>query len=78
QRLLSSGEYKKSLTNVFNLTIAAGWSEGVKASCFEEEAQAFLAIAIDYDSACKETFMTEFDSLFDKSYPYVEKLAESF
>ncbi|GKE43234.1 hypothetical protein Tco_1470518, partial [Tanacetum coccineum] len=78
QRLLSSGEYKKSLTDVFNLAIAAGWSEGVKAACSKEEAQAFLATAVDYDPACKETFMTEFDSLFDKSYPYVEKLAESF
>ncbi|GKA95097.1 hypothetical protein Tco_0817135 [Tanacetum coccineum] len=78
QRLLSSDEYKKSLTDVFNLDIAAGWSEGVKAACSEEEAQDFLATAIDYDPACKETFMTEFDSLFDKSYPYVEKLAESF
>ncbi|GKC31498.1 hypothetical protein Tco_1038792 [Tanacetum coccineum] len=78
QRLLSSGEYKKSLTDVFNLAIAAGWSEGVKETCSEEEAQAFLATAVDYDSACKETFMFEFDSLFDKSYPYVEKLVESF
>ncbi|GJV03154.1 gypsy type transposase [Tanacetum coccineum] len=78
QRLLSSGEYKKSLTDVFNLDIADGWSEGVKAACSEEEAQAFLATAVDYDPACKETFMTEFDSLFDKIYPYVEKLAESF
>ncbi|GKA35483.1 hypothetical protein Tco_0721974 [Tanacetum coccineum] len=78
QRLLSSGEYRKSLSDVFNLAIAAGWSKGVKAACSEEEAQAFLATAVDYDPVCKETFMTEFDSLFDKSYPYVEKLAESF
>nr|GEV11835.1 hypothetical protein [Tanacetum cinerariifolium] len=40
-RLLSNGEYKKSLTNVFNLAIAAGSSEGVKAACSEEEAGAF-------------------------------------
>ncbi|GJY27245.1 hypothetical protein Tco_0401971 [Tanacetum coccineum] len=78
QRLLSSGEYKKSLTDVFNLAIAAGCSKGVKVACFEEEAEAFLAIAVDYDHACKDTFMSAFDSLFDKSYPYVEKLAESF
>ncbi|GJT80852.1 hypothetical protein Tco_1055194 [Tanacetum coccineum] len=38
QRLLSNGEYKKSLTDVFNLAIVAGWSEGVKATCSEEEA----------------------------------------
>nr|GEU91095.1 hypothetical protein [Tanacetum cinerariifolium] len=78
QRLLSSGEYKKSLTDVFNLPIAVGWSEGVKAACSEEEAEAFLAIAIDYDPARKDTFMSEFDSLFDKSYLHVEKLVESF
>ncbi|GJT63340.1 hypothetical protein Tco_1006873 [Tanacetum coccineum] len=78
QRLLSSGQYRKSLSDVFNLAIAAGWSEGMKAAKSEEEALAFLASAADYDPACKETFMSEFDSLFDKSYPYVEKLAESF
>nr|GEU43936.1 hypothetical protein [Tanacetum cinerariifolium] len=58
--------------------IAAGWSKGVKAACFEKEAQAFLATADGYDPSCKETFMSEFDSFFDKSYPYMEKLAESF
>ncbi|GKE10909.1 hypothetical protein Tco_1414460 [Tanacetum coccineum] len=78
QRLLFSGEYRKSLSDVFNLVIAVGWSKGVKVACSEEETQAFLATAIDYDPAFKETFMTEFDSLFDKSYPYMEKLAESF
>ncbi|GKE06107.1 hypothetical protein Tco_1398125 [Tanacetum coccineum] len=44
----------------------------------EEEVEAFLATTIDYNPACKTTFMSEFDSLFNKSYPYVEKLAESF
>ncbi|GJU88906.1 hypothetical protein Tco_1301329 [Tanacetum coccineum] len=78
QRLLSNDEYKKSLSDVFNLAIVAGWSEGVKAACSEEEAEAFLATAADYDPACKTTFMSVFDSLFNKSYPYVEKLAESF
>ncbi|GJV43182.1 hypothetical protein Tco_1427718 [Tanacetum coccineum] len=77
-RLLSSDEYKKSLSDVFNLAIAAGWSEGVKAAYSEEEVKAFLATAADYNPACKTTFMSEFDSLFNKSYPYVEKLAESF
>nr|GEX73021.1 hypothetical protein [Tanacetum cinerariifolium] len=70
-------EYKKSLSDVFNLAIAAGWSEGVKAVCSEEEAEAFLATVVDYDLACETTFMSEFDSLFNKSYPYVEKMTES-
>ncbi|GJW79433.1 hypothetical protein Tco_0143408 [Tanacetum coccineum] len=78
QRLLSSDEYKKSMSDVFNLAIATGWSKDVKAACSKEEAEAFLATSADYDPACKTTFMSEFDSLFNKSYPYVEKLAESF
>nr|GEX01583.1 hypothetical protein [Tanacetum cinerariifolium] len=41
QRLLSSDEYKKSLFDVFNLAIAARWSEGVKAACSKEEAEEF-------------------------------------
>ncbi|GJZ19498.1 hypothetical protein Tco_0556088 [Tanacetum coccineum] len=67
QRLLSSDEYKKSMSDVFNLAIAARWSEGVKAACSEEEAEAFLAIIVDYDPACKTTFMFEFDSLFNNT-----------
>ncbi|GJU08938.1 hypothetical protein Tco_1125368 [Tanacetum coccineum] len=38
QRLISSDEYKKSMSDVFNPAIAAGWSEGVKAACSKEEA----------------------------------------
>ncbi|GKC92687.1 hypothetical protein Tco_1158129 [Tanacetum coccineum] len=78
QRLLSSDKYKKSMSDVFNLAIATGWSKGVKAACSKEVAEAFLATAIDYDPACKTTFMSLFDSFFNKSYPYVEKLVESF
>nr|GEV06864.1 hypothetical protein [Tanacetum cinerariifolium] len=78
QRLLSSDEYKKSLSDDFNLAIAAGWSEGVKIAYFEEDAEAILATVNDYDPECKTTFMSAFDSLFTKSYPYVEKLVESF
>nr|GEY23200.1 hypothetical protein [Tanacetum cinerariifolium] len=37
-RLLSSDEYKKIMSDVFNLAIVAGWSEGAKGACSEEEA----------------------------------------
>nr|GEU90894.1 hypothetical protein [Tanacetum cinerariifolium] len=61
------------------LTVDLGQAEiGVKASCSKEEAEAFLATAVDYDPACIDTFMSEFDSLFNKSYRYMEKLVESF
>nr|GEU80940.1 hypothetical protein [Tanacetum cinerariifolium] len=78
QRLLSSNEYKKSLSDVFNQAIAAGWSEGVKIERTQEEAEAILATAADCDPSCKDTFMSAFETLFSRSYPYVEKLTESF
>ncbi|GJS57048.1 hypothetical protein Tco_0651832 [Tanacetum coccineum] len=37
QRLLSSDEYKKDLSNVFNQAIDAGWSEGVQVGRTDEE-----------------------------------------
>ncbi|GKD98847.1 hypothetical protein Tco_1382744 [Tanacetum coccineum] len=70
--------YKKSLSDVFNQSIAAGWSEGVKVEHFVEDAEAILAAVTDYDPECKSTFMSAFDALFTKSYPYVEKIDLSF
>ncbi|GJZ92444.1 hypothetical protein Tco_0664509, partial [Tanacetum coccineum] len=49
------------------------WVVGVKVERSEEDAEAILAAAADYDPECKATFMFAFDSLFTKSYPYVEK-----
>ncbi|GJT41908.1 hypothetical protein Tco_0941773 [Tanacetum coccineum] len=77
QKLLSSEEYKQSLSEVFNQAIATRWSEGVKVGHSKEDAKAILADATDYDPECKTTFMSAFDSLFTRSYPYVEKLAGS-
>ncbi|GKC00153.1 hypothetical protein Tco_0986289 [Tanacetum coccineum] len=59
-------------------TIDAGWSEGVKVGQTDEEIQAILVTAQDYDPECKSTFMSAFDGFFVKSYPHVEKLVESF
>nr|GEV32942.1 hypothetical protein [Tanacetum cinerariifolium] len=78
QRLLSSDKYKKSLSDVFNHAIIAGWSEGVKVGRSEEDAEAILADATDNDSNCKYAFMSAFESLFTKIYSYVEKLVGSF
>nr|GEV95543.1 hypothetical protein [Tanacetum cinerariifolium] len=58
--------------------IAVVWSEGVKVERTQEDAEAILAGAADYDPHCKDTFMSAFDSLLTQSYLYVEKLAESF
>ncbi|GJX74089.1 hypothetical protein Tco_0312684 [Tanacetum coccineum] len=78
QRLLSSEEYKKTLSDVFNQAIVAGWSKGVKVKHSDEDVEAILATAADYDPECKSTFISAFDTLFVKKYPYVEKLIESF
>ncbi|GJT74897.1 DNA-directed DNA polymerase [Tanacetum coccineum] len=76
QRLLASDEYKNSLSEPFNQVIAAGWSEGVKVDRTNEEIQAILATADNYDPECHSTFVSAFDALFTKSYPYVERTTE--
>ncbi|GJY33725.1 hypothetical protein Tco_0418194 [Tanacetum coccineum] len=58
QWLLSNDEYKKSLSDVFNQAIAAGWSEGVKVERSMEDAEEILSAATDYDPECKATFMS--------------------
>nr|GEV78786.1 hypothetical protein [Tanacetum cinerariifolium] len=78
RRLLSSNKYNKSLSDVFNQAIAAGWTEGVKVELTQEDAEVILATAADYNPGCKDTFMSAFDSLFTRSYPNVEKLIDSF
>nr|GEU46922.1 hypothetical protein [Tanacetum cinerariifolium] len=78
QGLLSSDEYKKSLSKPFNQAIAVEWLEGVKVDRIKEETQAILVNTNNYDPQCHATFMSAFDELFSKSYPYVEKLNASF
>ncbi|GJT42252.1 hypothetical protein Tco_0950967 [Tanacetum coccineum] len=63
QRLLSSDEYKKSLSDVFNQAIAAGWSEGVKVKRSDKDVEAILATVTDYGPECKYTFLSAFDGL---------------
>ncbi|GKC74038.1 hypothetical protein Tco_1119921 [Tanacetum coccineum] len=77
KRILSSVEYKNSLSESFNLAIADEWSKGVNVDRTDEEVQAILATATDYDLDCRSTFQSSFEDLFTKSYPYVEKLTEA-
>ncbi|GJT00665.1 hypothetical protein Tco_0821834 [Tanacetum coccineum] len=53
------------------------WSEWVNVDRTDEEVQAILATATDYDLDCRSTFQSSFEDLFTKSYPFVEKLTEA-
>nr|GEZ69581.1 hypothetical protein [Tanacetum cinerariifolium] len=59
-------------------TLQRAWFELGRVECANEDATVILARATDYDSNCKDTFMSAFGSLFTKSYPYIKKLAASF
>nr|GEX70236.1 hypothetical protein [Tanacetum cinerariifolium] len=78
KRLLSSFEYKKNLSQPFNLAIAIGWSKGMKANRTDEEVQAILATADNYDFDCSAMFHSSFEALFTKKYSYVEKVKEVY
>ncbi|GJU86460.1 hypothetical protein Tco_1294006 [Tanacetum coccineum] len=78
KRLLSSFEYKKSLSQPFNLAIAVRWLEGVKVDRTDEEVQAILATTDNYDPNYSATFHSSFEALFTKKYSYVQKLKEVY
>ncbi|GJX42741.1 hypothetical protein Tco_0257731 [Tanacetum coccineum] len=48
--------------------------QGVKVGHSEEDAEAILADAIDYDPNCKDAFMSAFESHFTKSYPLIRSI----
>nr|GFA05151.1 hypothetical protein [Tanacetum cinerariifolium] len=58
------------------LTMDLSHTEIVRHS--EEDAEEILGSATDYDPECKTTFMSAFDSLSTKSYPYVKNLVKFF
>ncbi|GKD11825.1 hypothetical protein Tco_1196232 [Tanacetum coccineum] len=60
QRLFSSDEYIKSLSNVFNQAIVVGWSEGVKVERSKEDVEAILATAADFDPEYVEKLVESF------------------
>ncbi|GKE18928.1 hypothetical protein Tco_1426505 [Tanacetum coccineum] len=73
-RLLNSHEYKESLSVPFNLAIQAGWAKGLAMKQSEEDLMDVLREVQGFDPHSDTRMTVEYDKLFTKTYPYVEKI----
>ncbi|GKD92942.1 hypothetical protein Tco_1372779 [Tanacetum coccineum] len=75
RRLLNSHEYKESLSIPFNLAIQAGWAKGLAVKRSEEDLMDVLREVQGFDPHSDTRMTVEYDKLFTKAYPYVEKIS---
>ncbi|GKB36456.1 cyclin A1,1 [Tanacetum coccineum] len=74
RRLLNSHEYKESLSIPFNLAIQAGWAKGLAVKRSEEDLMDVLREVQGFDPHSDTRMAVEYDKLFTKTYPFVEKI----
>ncbi|GJR36508.1 hypothetical protein Tco_1212192 [Tanacetum coccineum] len=77
-RLLKSHEYKKSLSDPFNMAIQARWGKGLSKGHTDKEIMVVLHKAEDFDPYSDKKLYPTYDKLFEKEYPYVEKIASGY
>ncbi|GKD50330.1 hypothetical protein Tco_1279306 [Tanacetum coccineum] len=77
-RLFQSHEYKKSLSKPFNLTIQAGWAKGLAEGRSKEDIMDALSKVENSDPYSDKKMYIEYDKLFAKRYPYVERISHGF
>ncbi|GKC02380.1 hypothetical protein Tco_0993990 [Tanacetum coccineum] len=75
RRLLNSHEYKESLSIPFNLAIQAGWAKGLAVKRSEEDLMDVLREVQGFDPHSDTRMTVEYDKLFTKTYPFVEKIS---
>ncbi|GKB64247.1 hypothetical protein Tco_0920433 [Tanacetum coccineum] len=76
--LHQSAEYKQNLGEVFSLTVGKGFIDGISIGRKEEDVQAIFAETPNVDPAALATFISKYEALFDKRYPFVDKVASAY
>ncbi|GKD19770.1 hypothetical protein Tco_1208928 [Tanacetum coccineum] len=66
--------YKESLSIPFNLAIQAGWAKGLAVKRSEEDLMDVLREVQGFDPHSDTRMAVEYDKLFTKTYPFVEKI----
>nr|GEU83111.1 hypothetical protein [Tanacetum cinerariifolium] len=77
-RLFQSHEYKQSLSKPFNLAIQAGWAKGLTEERSEEYRSELMSRMEGFDAYADKKMYVEYDKLFEKRYPFVEKISHGF
>ncbi|GJW09009.1 hypothetical protein Tco_1571432 [Tanacetum coccineum] len=75
RRLLNSHEYKESLSIPFNLAIQAGWAKGLAVKNGRGDLMDVLREVQGFDPHSDTRMTVEYDKLFTKTYPFVEKIS---
>ncbi|GJS83995.1 hypothetical protein Tco_0750536 [Tanacetum coccineum] len=75
RRLLNSHEYKESLSIPFNLAIQAGWAKGLTVKRSEKDIMDVVREVQGFDPYSDTRMTVEYDKLFTKTYPFVEKIS---
>ncbi|GJS00616.1 hypothetical protein Tco_0317124 [Tanacetum coccineum] len=73
-----SVEYKRLLGEVFSLTVGKGFIDGLFVGQKDEDIQTILKATPGVDPTSSDTFMEEYNKLFDQRYPYVDKVARAY
>ncbi|GJU66925.1 hypothetical protein Tco_1253184 [Tanacetum coccineum] len=78
ERLLQSHKYKQSLLGPFNLAIQAGWGKRLAKERSEEDLLELIGRMEGFDVHADTKMKVEYDKLFERQYPYVEKISRGF
>ncbi|GKC44153.1 hypothetical protein Tco_1061875 [Tanacetum coccineum] len=78
RRLHQSAEYKRSLGEVFILAVGKGFIDGISIGRKDADIQAILKVTPNVDPASSDTFIDAYEKLFDRRYPYVDKVARMY
>ncbi|GKA25133.1 hypothetical protein Tco_0711166 [Tanacetum coccineum] len=76
--LLQSHEYKKSLSEPFNMAIQAGWGKGLSQG--QTDKQIFVALneVQGFDSYSDMKLYPMYGKLFEAQYPFIAKIASGY
>ncbi|GJY52099.1 hypothetical protein Tco_0442946 [Tanacetum coccineum] len=78
ERFFQSHEYNQSLSEPFNLAIQAGWGKGLDEERFEGDLVELMGRMEGFDAYADTKMKVKYDKLFEKRYPYVEKISRGF
>ncbi|GJS55094.1 hypothetical protein Tco_0628456 [Tanacetum coccineum] len=78
KRLHTSVEYRRSLAAPVGSCFTAGWLDGLSLGRTEEQIAQILSESRDLDIEGSKTWEAKHRELFTKSYPYVQKIADSY
>ncbi|GKE22217.1 hypothetical protein Tco_1433729 [Tanacetum coccineum] len=73
-----SHEYKQSLSKPFNLVIQVGWAKGLIEERSKEDLLYLMSRMEGFDAYADKKMRVEYDKLFEKRYPFVERISNGF